>query len=116
MADPVSAGQPSLRRLVPRIFSRAGKNDDIEHLLRSVRKHHPRANLSIIERAYQVAKKAHEGQKRRSGEPYITHPLAVAEILSGFGLGPNAIAAALLHDTVEDTDYQLSELSADFGD
>lgn len=116
MADPVNTGQSSLRRLVPRIFARAGKNDDIEHLLRSVRKHHPRANLGIIERAYKVAKQAHEGQTRRSGEPYITHPLAVAEILSGFGLGPNAIAAALLHDTVEDTDYQLAELAADFGD
>ncbi len=106
----------SLRRLVPRIFSRAPRVDDLENLTRAVRANHPKGDLAIIDRAYKVAKEKHAGQKRQSGEPYITHPLAVAEILADLGLGPRAIAAALLHDTVEDTGYALSELTAEFGD
>jgi GTP diphosphokinase / guanosine-3',5'-bis(diphosphate) 3'-diphosphatase len=113
---PAAPQSSSLRRLVPRIFSRAARRDDVEQLLRTVRTHHPKGDLTIIERAYAVADKAHAGQKRQSGEPYITHPLAVAQILADLGLGPKAIAAALLHDTVEDTGYPLAELSAEFGD
>ncbi len=111
-----AASTSSLRRLVPRIFSRAARRDDVEQLLRTVRTHHPKGDLSIIERAYAVADEAHTGQKRQSGEPYITHPLAVAQILADLGLGPKAIAAALLHDTVEDTGRTLDEISAQFGD
>ena len=111
-----SSQSPSLRRLVPRIFSRSARRDDVEQLLRTVRTHHPKGDLSIVERAYTVAERAHSGQARQSGEPYITHPLAVAQILADLGLGPRAIAAALLHDTVEDTDYSLDQLTADFGD
>src|SRR5690606_13817743 len=58
----------------------------------------------------------HEGQVRKSGEPYITHPVAVAQILADLGLGPITIAAALLHDTVEDTDYSEEQLRTEFGD
>ena len=101
---------------MPRIFSRAPSRDGVEQLVRTVRTHHPKGDSAIIERAYQVAAKAHATQKRQSGEPYITHPLAVAQILADLGLGPRAIAAALLHDTVEDTDYRLDQLTADFGD
>src|SRR4051812_19760444 len=111
-----TAQSSSLRRLVPRIFSRSVRRDGLEQLLRTVRTHHPKGDLSIIERAYTVADRAHEGQKRQSGEPYITHPLAVAQILGDLGLGPKAIAAALLHDTVEDTEYDLDTLTAEFGD
>ena len=110
------AQSSSLRRLVPRIFSRSARRDDVEQLLRTVRTHHPKGDLSIIERAYRVADEAHTGQTRQSGEPYITHPLAVAQILADLGLGPKAIAAALLHDTVEDTGYALETLNAEFGD
>ena len=106
----------SLRRLVPRIFSRAPRVDDLDTLTRTVRTNHPRSDLSVIERAYAVAKEKHTGQLRQSGEPYITHPLAVAQILAELGLGPRAIAAALLHDTVEDTGYALADLTAEFGD
>ncbi|HYP73729.1 MAG TPA: bifunctional (p)ppGpp synthetase/guanosine-3',5'-bis(diphosphate) 3'-pyrophosphohydrolase [Microbacterium sp.] len=106
----------SLRRLVPRIFSRAPSRDGVEQLVRTVRTHHPKGDVTIIERAYRVAARAHSAQKRQSGEPYITHPLAVAQILADLGLGPRAIAAALLHDTVEDTDYSLDQLTAEFGD
>ena len=118
MTETASSAPPpsSLRRLVPRIFSRAARRDDVDKLLRAVRTHHPKGDLGISERAYAVADKAHDGQKRQSGEPYITHPLAVAQILAELGLGPKAIAAALLHDTVEDTGYPLDELAADFGD
>lgn len=106
----------SLRRLVPRIFSRGVQNGAIEDVLRTVRANHPRADVSIIERAYEVAERAHRGQKRKSGEPYITHPIAVSQILAELGIAPVGIAAALLHDTVEDTDYSLEELSRDFGE
>ncbi|MFE5671811.1 RelA/SpoT family protein [Agromyces sp. NPDC056523] len=106
----------SLRRLVPRIFSKALPTGAVDTVLRTVRMHHPKADLSVIERAYTVAERAHEGQKRRSGEPYITHPIAVAQILADLGIGSKAVAAALLHDTVEDTAYTLDQLRADFGD
>ncbi|WP_285365493.1 bifunctional (p)ppGpp synthetase/guanosine-3',5'-bis(diphosphate) 3'-pyrophosphohydrolase [Microbacterium sp. LMC-P-041] len=117
MAEPQTASQgSSLRRLVPRIFSRAPRINDLDNLIRTVRANHPRGDLAVIERAYAVAKEKHTGQQRQSGEPYITHPLAVAQILAEMGLGPRAIAAALLHDTVEDTGYALTDLTAEFGD
>ncbi|MFJ2552698.1 RelA/SpoT family protein [Microbacterium sp. NPDC087591] len=117
MADTQSSSQgSSLRRLVPRIFSRASRVNDLDNLIRTVRANHPRGDFSVIERAYAVAKEKHAGQQRQSGEPYITHPLAVAQILAEMGLGPRAIAAALLHDTVEDTGYALTDLTAEFGD
>ncbi|MEN9292206.1 MAG: hypothetical protein RL288_2 [Actinomycetota bacterium] len=72
--------------------------------------------VSVVERAFNVAEAAHDGQLRKSGDPYITHPVAVAEILVEFGLDPATIAAALLHDTVEDTDYTIEKLRNDFGD
>ena len=106
----------SLRRLVPRIFSKAQPTGAVETLMRTVRMHHPKVDLSLVERAYTVAERAHEGQKRKSGEPYITHPIAVAQILADLGIGSKTVAAALLHDTVEDTAYTLDQVRADFGD
>ncbi|GAA1816591.1 bifunctional (p)ppGpp synthetase/guanosine-3',5'-bis(diphosphate) 3'-pyrophosphohydrolase [Agromyces neolithicus] len=106
----------SLRRLVPRIFSKAQPTGAVDTLIRTVRMHHPKVDLSLIERAYTVAERAHEGQKRKSGEPYITHPIAVAQILADLGIGSKTVAAALLHDTVEDTSYTLDQVRADFGD
>ncbi|QEO15861.1 bifunctional (p)ppGpp synthetase/guanosine-3',5'-bis(diphosphate) 3'-pyrophosphohydrolase [Agromyces intestinalis] len=106
----------SLRRLVPRIFSKAQPSGAVDTLLRTVRMHHPKADLALVERAYQVADRAHAGQTRKSGEPYITHPIAVAQILADLGIGSKTVAAALLHDTVEDTEYTLDQLRADFGD
>ena len=69
----------------------------------------------MLQRAYKTAEHHHTGQKRKSGEDYITHPLAVARILADLGSGPATIAAALLHDTVEDTEYSIGQLEADFG-
>ncbi|HLV56802.1 MAG TPA: bifunctional (p)ppGpp synthetase/guanosine-3',5'-bis(diphosphate) 3'-pyrophosphohydrolase [Actinotalea caeni] len=88
----------------------------IEPVVRAVRANHPRAETALIERAYVVAEQAHRGQLRKSGDPYITHPVAVATILAELGMTPPTLAAALLHDTVEDTSYSLEQLRADFGD
>lgn len=111
-----SASGVNLRRLVPRIFSRSIGPHAIEKLMRTVRSSWPKADLSVIERAYHVAEYAHRTQKRRSGEPYITHPVEVAQILANLGVSPVVIAAALLHDTVEDTEYSLEQLTEDFGE
>jgi len=78
--------------------------------------HHPSDKLENLERAFLVAKEAHTGQLRKSGEDYITHPVAVAAILAEFGLNEAVVIAALLHDTVEDTTYSLTQLRKDFGD
>jgi guanosine-3',5'-bis(diphosphate) 3'-pyrophosphohydrolase len=77
---------------------------------------HPKADLALLQRAYDVAEEKHEGQKRKSGDPYITHPLAVSTILAELGMDTTTLVAALLHDTVEDTDYSLERLRADFGE
>ncbi|MBN6052287.1 bifunctional (p)ppGpp synthetase/guanosine-3',5'-bis(diphosphate) 3'-pyrophosphohydrolase [Nonomuraea sp. RK-328] len=91
-------------------------NPVLEPLFRTVRATHPKADLRLIERAYEVAAHHHRDQKRKSGDPYITHPLAVATILAELGTDDETLCAALLHDTVEDTSYGLDELRADFGD
>ncbi len=77
---------------------------------------HPKADLVLLQRAYDVAEEKHAGQKRKSGDPYITHPLAVSTILAELGMDTTTLVAALLHDTVEDTDYSLDRLRAEFGD
>jgi GTP pyrophosphokinase len=85
-------------------------------VIKAVKANHPKADASIIEKAFKAAERAHATQLRKSGEPYITHPLAVAQILADLGIGATTIAAALLHDTVEDTDYVLEMVKRDFGD
>ena len=114
--QPASVAANSLRALLPRLFSRSQPVGAVERLIRTAKLHHPKADVSIIDRAYAAAERAHRGQQRRSGEPYITHPVAVAQILADLGIGPKTLAAALLHDTVEDTEYTLEALRADFGD
>jgi guanosine-3',5'-bis(diphosphate) 3'-pyrophosphohydrolase len=106
----------SLRTLLPRIFSRAQPSGAVDRLIKTVRTHHPKGDVALIERAYVAAERAHAGQLRKSGEPYISHPVAVAQILADLGIGSRTIAAALLHDTVEDTDYTLELVRADFGE
>ncbi|MFM1952014.1 MAG: hypothetical protein RJA33_808 [Actinomycetota bacterium] len=88
----------------------------IDPLLRSLREHYEVVDEELITRAFEVANKAHSGQFRKSGEEYITHPVAVSEILAELGLNSTTIIASLLHDTVEDTPYSLAQLRADFGD
>ncbi|QGV81602.1 RelA/SpoT family protein [Streptomyces ficellus] len=94
-------------------------NPVLEPLLRIVRGNDPKIETSTlrqIESAYQVAERWHRGQKRKSGDPYITHPLAVTTILAELGMDPATLMAGLLHDTVEDTEYGLEQLRKDFGD
>ena len=103
----VTVAAPTGRRVRARLArlgaQRPSSNPVLEPLFRSVRQTHPKADLRMIERAYEVAERYHRGQKRKSGDPYITHPLAVATILAELGMTPPTLCAALLHDTVEDT-------------
>jgi GTP pyrophosphokinase len=88
----------------------------IAPLIGALKEHHPLSNGSEIIRAFKIARTAHEGQLRKSGEDYITHPVAVSMILAELGLNEITIVASLLHDTVEDTPYSLQQLRTDFGD
>jgi GTP pyrophosphokinase len=116
MTDTGSTGSIIRRALTPRLFVRSETGGVLERIKRKIRQHNARADVALVDKAYLMAKRAHEGQLRKSGEPYITHPLAVAEILADLGIGAKTIAAALLHDTVEDTDYSLAQVRADFGE
>jgi guanosine-3',5'-bis(diphosphate) 3'-pyrophosphohydrolase len=87
----------------------------LEPLAALHRQSHPKADLALLDRAYDVAEAAHAGQKRKSGDPYITHPLAVATVLAGLGMDTTTLVAALLHDTVGDTGITLESITADFG-
>jgi guanosine-3',5'-bis(diphosphate) 3'-pyrophosphohydrolase len=87
----------------------------LEPLASLHRQSHAKADLALLQRAYDVAEAAHAGQKRKSGDPYITHPLAVATILANLGMDTTTLVAALLHDTIEDTDTTAAELEAQFG-
>ena len=87
----------------------------LEPLARTIRAAHPKADLRVVQRAYETAEQAHGDQLRKSGDPYITHPLAVATILAELGMDTTTLVAALLHDTVEDTPYTLPDVERDFG-
>jgi guanosine-3',5'-bis(diphosphate) 3'-pyrophosphohydrolase len=120
-AAPAAVEQPAppLRlaaRALARIGARRSAPMEIEPLLRTMRLQHPKADLVGITRAYEIAEEAHRGQLRRSGEPYITHPIAVAQILADLGMDEPTVIAALLHDTVEDTPVELAAVNAEFGE
>src|SRR6187431_3791090 len=111
---PVSAR--SMRARLARIGTRSTPgNPVLDPLFRAVRTNHAKADLALIARAYLTAEKMHGTQTRKSGDPYITHPLAVTTILADIGMTESTLAAALLHDTVEDTSYTLEQVRADFG-
>jgi len=88
---------------------------DIEELIEKVRRYNPDAQVDLLRRAYDFSARAHEGQLRRSGEPYLAHPLAVAEILTVLKLDVPAIVAGLLHDTIEDTVRTRAQIEEEFG-
>ena len=117
MSDAPPTGSISiLRSRLQGIFGKGGPySEELAELIRIVKTNHPKSDVAIIERAFDAAELAHRGQFRKSGEPYITHPLAVARILADLGIGVASLAAALLHDTVEDTPYTLEQLTKDFG-
>jgi GTP pyrophosphokinase len=106
-----------MRRLVQRsLTGSASPGFGAEPLVAVHRRAHPKADFRMLYQAYEVAETLHRGQLRKSGEPFITHPLAVATILAELGMDTTTLAAALLHDTVEDTDYTLEQVCRDFGD
>jgi GTP pyrophosphokinase len=86
-----------------------------QQLLASVREHYPQSDLGPIEQAFDLAVEAHEGQRRATGEPYVTHPIASAQITAELGIDPVAVTAALLHDVPEDTEYSLTDIDDRFG-
>ncbi len=124
MADPETLpvdsaveSAPGLRSRLSRIAGRgSGVPAELEPILRTLRQFHPKSDTRVVIQAYVTAEEQHRGQMRRSGEPYITHPVAVAQILADLGMTGPTLAAALLHDTVEDTGYPLAELRSEFGE
>ncbi|SCE60674.1 GTP pyrophosphokinase [Streptomyces sp. Termitarium-T10T-6] len=128
-AEAADPGAPLRRRSRPRIdlrrlgrvalrgpVSRDRLPDAISHVAEAHRAHHPDADLTILRRAYVLAESSHRGQMRKSGEPYITHPLAVTLILAELGAETTTLTASLLHDTVEDTEVTLDQVREKFGD
>ena len=89
---------------------------ELQPLLEAYGRHHPNGKPERLDRAYELAKEMHAGQMRQTGDPYISHPLAVAEILAEYGMGSQTLAAALLHDVVEDTPLTLDDVRNEFGD
>nr|WP_319454353.1 MULTISPECIES: RelA/SpoT family protein [unclassified Mycobacterium] len=111
-----SASRRVRARLARRMTAqRSAVNPVLEPLVAVHKEFFPKANLTLLQRAYDVAEQRHADQLRRSGDPYITHPLAVANILAELGMDTTTLIAALLHDTVEDTGYTLGALTEDFG-
>ncbi len=90
--------------------------DLYDKLIATIRKYHPSDDISLIEKAYHVAKEAHGDQLRKSGEPYISHPIQVAIILAELEMDKETVAAAILHDVVEDTNMSLDDLKEEFGE
>jgi GTP diphosphokinase / guanosine-3',5'-bis(diphosphate) 3'-diphosphatase len=115
--DSAVESAPGLRSRLSRIAGRGpAVPPELDPILRTLRQFHPKSDTRVVIQAYVTAEELHREQKRRSGEPYITHPLAVAQILADLGMTGPTLAAALLHDTVEDTGYPLADLRAEFGE
>src|ERR1700675_4282681 len=93
----------------------AGGSDAVRPLIAAHRRVFPGADAGLLRRAYAVADHWHSGQSRKSGAPYITHPLAVAILLADIGMDTTTLVAALLHDTVEDTGLTIGQVKAEFG-
>ena len=118
--DRFSTGPEAPRMRMRQRLARLGASKSatsavLDPLFTVVRANHPKADLALLERAYNTAEHYHRGQLRKSGDPYITHPLAVTTILAELGMTEPTLVAALLHDTVEDTSYTMEQLTADFG-
>jgi GTP diphosphokinase / guanosine-3',5'-bis(diphosphate) 3'-diphosphatase len=105
-----------MRQRIARLGSSRPQTPALDPLFRIIRDNHPKADLGLVERAYRKAERLHNGQMRKSGDAFITHPLAVTTILAELGMTEATLCAALLHDTVEDTEYTLGQLTKDFGE
>src|SRR3954469_16757916 len=106
---------PAPVAVAPRPRAAADLGELRARLLAAVHQHHPQADLAVVDRAFDLAVEAHSTQVRASGEPYVTHPIASAQILAELGIDPVAVAAALLHDVPEDTEYSLADVEDAFG-
>ncbi|WP_183341284.1 RelA/SpoT family protein [Microlunatus antarcticus] len=105
-----------MRQRLARLGATRPQTAALDPLFQVIRANHPKADLSLVERAFHTAERYHRDQRRKSGDAYITHPLAVTTILAELGMTEATLCAALLHDTVEDTAYTLKELTKDFGE
>ena len=116
---PAASGEPPrvrMRQRLARLGATRPQTAALDPLFQVIRANHPKADLSVVERAFRTAERHHRDQRRKSGDAYITHPLAVTTILAELGMTEATLCAALLHDTVEDTAYTLKELTKDFGE
>ncbi|GAA3553992.1 GTP pyrophosphokinase [Microlunatus spumicola] len=117
--SPAASGEPPrvrMRQRLARLGATRPQTAALDPLFQVIRANHPKADLSLVERAFHTAERYHREQRRKSGDAYITHPLAVTTILAELGMTEATLCAALLHDTVEDTAYTLKELTKDFGE
>ncbi|MGZ8528252.1 MAG: RelA/SpoT family protein, partial [Candidatus Limnocylindrales bacterium] len=118
-ASPTKAPRTGARRTAasssPRPAARRSFEPLRKELLAALGRHYPQADLEPVDRAFAMAVEAHAGQKRASGESYVTHPIASAQILADLGIDPIAVEAALLHDVPEDTEYSLADIEERFG-
>ncbi len=106
---------PTMTRVLPWRRHTLPQVIEVEGIVEEYRRRHPKLPTESLTAAYEVAARCHQGQLRRSGEPYISHPLAVAAIVARYGMDDTTIAAALLHDAVEDTGLTLAEVEGQFG-
>ncbi|HTJ35777.1 MAG TPA: HD domain-containing protein [Dactylosporangium sp.] len=113
--DPTSTYTAIIGSRLRSFFPWQSSDDPMAPILRVHRQIHATADIALLRRAYGTAEQMHRGQMRKSGEPFITHPLEVTEILADLGMDTTTLVAALLHDTVEDTEYTLGALERDFG-
>src|SRR3954468_2958310 len=117
--SPPASGEPPRVRMRQRLAPLGATRPQtaaLDPLFQVIRANHPKADLSLVERAFHTAERYHRDQRRKSGDAYITHPLAVTTILAELGMTEATLCAALLHDTVEDTPYTLAQLSQEFGE
>ena len=108
MADTLARRPPSDARP-------SGSDDPLAGVISRFFHHHPQGDVDLLRRAYHVAEEAHRGQHRKSGDPYIIHPLTVTRILADLGMDATTLAAGLLHDTLEDTDLDYRDVKKEFG-
>src|SRR3954462_14550912 len=104
-----------MKTVLPRRQKHHHVDSTVRPLLDENRERHPKSETALIEHAYEVARDAHSDQVRRSGDPYIAHPVGVALILAELGLDDVTLAGALLHDAVEDTSVTIEDVSTEFG-
>src|SRR3979411_237434 len=116
MAERANAITSRIVGITERLRPQRHAHVDVEVIVKEMLRHYPDGDAELVRRAYAYAAEAHEGQKRVSGEPYITHPAAVAMLVAELGMDPATVAAALLHDVPEDTAKTVEDVRREFGE